>query len=82
MRYVEFAGWRLSKVGLGTSQFANPSWGYGNDYAPQELVRQALALGITHFDTTDHYGAGRSQRILGAALRGVEGVLVVPASSR
>jgi aryl-alcohol dehydrogenase-like predicted oxidoreductase len=76
MRYVEFAGWRLSKVGLGTSQFANPSWGYGNDYAPQELVRQALALGITHFDTNDHYSAGRSQRILGATLRDVEGVLV------
>ncbi len=29
MRYVEFANWRLSKVGLGTSQFANPGWGYG-----------------------------------------------------
>jgi aryl-alcohol dehydrogenase-like predicted oxidoreductase len=76
MRYVEFAGWRLSKVGLGTSQFADPSWGHGNDYAPQELMQQALALGITHFDTTDMYGSGHSQRILGATLRGVEGVLV------
>jgi aryl-alcohol dehydrogenase-like predicted oxidoreductase len=76
VRHVEFAGWRLSKVGLGTSQFANPNWGYGADHAPEELVRQALALGITHFDTTDLYGAGRSQRILGATLRGVEGVVV------
>jgi aryl-alcohol dehydrogenase-like predicted oxidoreductase len=76
VRYVEFAGWRLSKVGLGTSQFANPGWGYGKDYWPHDLVRQALALGITHFDTSDFYGAGHSERILGAVLGDVEGVLV------
>lgn len=76
MRYVEFGIWRLSKVGLGTSQFANPGWGYGEDYWPHDLVRRALALGITHFDTSDFYGAGRSERILGANLRDVEGVLV------
>ncbi len=76
MRYVEFASWRLSKVGLGTSQFANPGWGYGADHGPHDLVRQALALGITHFDTSDFYGAGHSERILGACLGDVEGVLV------
>ncbi len=76
MRYVEFASWRLSKVGVGTSQFANPGWGYGADYWPHDLVRRALALGITHFDTSDFYGAGHSERILGAVLGDVEGVLV------
>ena len=76
MRYITFGGWRLSKVGLGTSQFANPGWGYGADYSPQDLVRQALALGVNHFDTTDIYGAGASQRILGTSLSGIEGVLV------
>lgn len=76
MRYVEFASWRLSKVGLGTSQFANPGWGYGADYRPHDLVRRALALGITHFDTSDFYGAGGSERILGATARGTEGVLI------
>ena len=76
MRYVEFASWRLSKVGLGTSQFANPGWGYGADYRPQELVRRALALGITHFDTSSFYGAGHSERILGDTPGNVEGVLI------
>ena len=76
MRYVEFGSWRLSKVGLGTSQFANPGWGYGEDYWPHDLVRRALALGITHFDSSSFYGAGHSERILGAALGDVEGVLV------
>jgi aryl-alcohol dehydrogenase-like predicted oxidoreductase len=73
VRYVEFASWRLSKVGLGTSQFANPGWGYGADYSPHELVRRALALGITHFDSAGFYGAGHSERILGDNLRDVEG---------
>jgi len=76
VRYVEFGSWRLSKVGLGTSQFANPGWGYGPGYRPHDLVRRALALGITHFDTSDFYGAGHSERILGAVLGDVEGVLV------
>jgi aryl-alcohol dehydrogenase-like predicted oxidoreductase len=76
LRYITFAGWRLSKVGLGTSQFANPGWGYGADYSPQQLVRQALSLGVTHFDTTDIYGAGGSERVLGASLADVEGVMV------
>ena len=76
VRYITFGGWRVSKVGLGTSQFENLGWGYGENYSPHDLVRRALALGVTHFDTTDMYGAGRSQRVLGASLRGVEGVLV------
>lgn len=76
VRYVEIASRRLSKVGLGTSQFANPGWGYGTDYRPHELVRRALALGITHFDTASFYGAGHSERILGAVLGDAEGVLV------
>lgn len=76
MRYVAFAGRQLSKVGLGTSQFANPGWGYGADHVPQELVEHAIALGINHFDTFSLYGSGHSERILGATLRGVEGVRV------
>jgi aryl-alcohol dehydrogenase-like predicted oxidoreductase len=76
MRYVVFARWRLSKVGLGTSQFANPGWGYGADYRPQELVRRALALGITHFDTSSFYGAGHGERILADIPGNVDGVLV------
>ena len=71
MRYV--ASWRLSKVGLGTSQFANPGWGYGADHKPPyELVRRALDLGINHFDTSSFYGAGHSERILGDILGNVE----------
>jgi len=62
---------RISRVGLGTWQFGSREWGYGTSYAGQEahaIVRRALELGVTLFDTAEIYGFGRSERILGQAL--------------
>ena len=72
MRYLD-AGTvkKISKIGLGTWQFGAEEWGYGKPYAEQEayaIVRRALKLGVTLFDTAEIYGAGRSERILGCAL--------------
>jgi aryl-alcohol dehydrogenase-like predicted oxidoreductase len=62
---------RISKIGLGTWQFGSRDWGYGEPYDNQVadvIVRRALDLGITLFDTAEIYGFGRSERILGRAL--------------
>jgi len=62
---------KISRIGLGTWQFGSREWGYGHSYAGQEahaIVRRALELGITLFDTAEIYGFGRSERILGEAL--------------
>jgi aryl-alcohol dehydrogenase-like predicted oxidoreductase len=62
---------RISRIGLGAWQFGSAEWGYGRDYAGQEahaIVRRALDLGVTLFDTAELYGFGRSERILGAAI--------------
>ena len=64
---------KISRIGLGTWQFGSREWGYGEPYAGQaarEIVRRALELGVTLFDTAEIYGFGRSERILGAALSG------------
>jgi aryl-alcohol dehydrogenase-like predicted oxidoreductase len=61
----------VSRIGLGTWQFGSREWGYGEAYADQEahrIVRRALDLGVTLFDTAELYAFGRSERILGAAL--------------
>jgi aryl-alcohol dehydrogenase-like predicted oxidoreductase len=60
----------ISKIGLGTWQFGSREWGYGPAYerTAADIVRRALDLGITFFDTAEIYGFGRSERILGAAL--------------
>ncbi len=73
MRYVESVQTAkpLSVIGLGTWQFGSKEWGYGDAYATDRahaIVRRALELGITLFDTAEVYGFGRSERILGAAL--------------
>ena len=62
---------RISKIGLGTWQFGSREWGYGEPYAERgahAIVRRALELGVTLFDTAEIYGPGLSERILGRAL--------------
>ncbi|MDX6415594.1 MAG: hypothetical protein QOG28_214 [Trebonia sp.] len=72
MRYLDIGTTpKISKIGLGTWQFGSREWGYGEDYARQQardIVRRALDLGVTLFDTAEVYGFGRSERILGEAL--------------
>jgi len=72
MRYLSIgAGTEISRIGLGTWQFGSREWGYGESYAGQQarvIVRRALELGVTLFDTAEIYGFGRSERILGEAL--------------
>jgi len=73
VRYVEEGGVRLSAIGLGTWQFGSTEWGYGPTYANQIaglIVRRALDLGINLIDTAEVYGIGRSERIVGEAIRG------------
>ena len=73
MRYLDIGTTpKISKIGLGTWQFGAREWGYGEDYARQqarEIVRRAVDLGVTLFDTAEMYGFGRSERILGESLR-------------
>src|SRR5208283_2857572 len=75
MRYLSTATdpatTRISRIGLGAWQFGSREWGYGEGYAGQEaraIVRRAIELGVTLFDTAEIYGFGRSERILGEAL--------------
>src|SRR6202451_1642261 len=61
----------ISRIGLGPWKFGSREWGYGQSYAGQEaqaIVRRALELGVTLFDTAEIYGFGRSEKILGEAL--------------
>jgi aryl-alcohol dehydrogenase-like predicted oxidoreductase len=72
MKYLDVDGiGKVSRIGLGTWQFGSREWGYGDRYASgtaRDIVRRALALGITLFDTAEVYGLGKSERILGEAL--------------
>ncbi|MBS4730099.1 aldo/keto reductase [Mycobacterium sp. SM1] len=72
MKYLDVDGiGKVSRIGLGTWQFGSLEWGYGKRYAAgtaRDIVRRALTLGVTLFDTAEIYGLGKSERILGEAL--------------
>jgi aryl-alcohol dehydrogenase-like predicted oxidoreductase len=73
MRFVELDGVRVSAIGLGCWQFGSSDWGYGDEYARHEagaIVNRALELGINLVDTAEIYAYGRSERIVGEAIRG------------
>ena len=72
MKYLDVDGiGKVSRIGLGTWQFGSREWGYGDRYASdtaRDIVKRALAMGITLYDTAEVYGLGKSERILGEAL--------------
>jgi len=72
MRYLDIGTKKkISKIGLGTWQFGSREWAYGKAYdehVAYAIVRRAVELGVTLFDTAEIYSAGRSERILGRAL--------------
>jgi aryl-alcohol dehydrogenase-like predicted oxidoreductase len=63
-RRLGTAGPEVSTVGIGCNNFGSRIDGA----RAAEVVRAALEIGITHFDTAESYGAGESERILGKAL--------------
>ncbi len=75
---------RLGKTGLEVSEVGFGGWSIGGkDYGPTydreslAAIRRALDLGVTFFDTADMYGDGRSERLLGEALAGLGGRVVI-----
>ena len=73
MKFVEAGGARVSAIGVGTWQFGSREWGYGPVYAGKvagDIVKRALELGVNLIDTAEVYGFGRSERIVGEAIRG------------
>lgn len=62
-----------SRIVLGTWTFAGDAiWGASEEAAAVDVVQAALDAGVTLFDTAPNYGDGRSEALLGRALRGVD----------
>ena len=68
-------GMEISRVGFGAWAIGGGGWEYG--WGPQEddesiaAIHRALELGVNWIDTAAAYGFGRSERIVGRALRGL-----------
>jgi aryl-alcohol dehydrogenase-like predicted oxidoreductase len=77
-------GLRVSEVGVGGAQFGLTNymgrWDAFSDEAQRmttATVHRALELGYTYFDTAPGYGDGRSEEMVGAALKGHRDEVVI-----
>jgi len=62
----------VSEIGLGGSWFyGRPEMGLQPVSYGVEVVERAIELGVNYFDTAPLYGKGRSEEVLGHALKGV-----------
>lgn len=70
MRYRKLGctGLTVSEVGFGTWGLGGDSYGPVNDDSSRQTLRLAFDMGITFYDTSDLYGNGHSEEILGEAL--------------
>ncbi len=61
----------VSEIGLGSWQLGNEKeWGSMTESEGIKIVDKALELGCNFFDTAPNYALGKSEEILGKALRG------------
>src|SRR5687767_11263504 len=62
-------GMQVSEIGLGAWQLANPDWNLNDTGEALRIVQRSLEAGCNFFDTAPGYGYGRSEELLGQALR-------------
>lgn len=66
---------RITPVGLGTWALGGPNWEFGwgaqDDAESVATVHRAIDLGMNWIDTAAVYGLGRSEEVIGRALKGM-----------
>src|SRR5215469_1470459 len=76
------AGPEVSAIGLGCMSLSGV-YGTSDDEAGLRLIHRAIELGVDHFDSSDMYGWGQNEEVLGRALQGRrDGVVIASNSAR
>jgi aryl-alcohol dehydrogenase-like predicted oxidoreductase len=70
------AGPEVSAIGLGCMSLSGV-YGTSDDEAGIRLIHRAIELGIDHFDSSDMYGWGQNEELLGRALKGRHNDIVI-----
>ena len=75
-RELGSSGIKVSAIGLGCMSLSG-TYGASDDNASIALIHEALERGVTMLDTSDLYGAGHNEQVIGKALAGRrDGVIV------
>src|SRR5947208_10105294 len=70
------AGPEVSAIGLGCMSLSGV-YGTSDDDAGIRLIHRAVELGVDHFDSSDMYGWGQNEELLGRALKGRRNNVVI-----
>ncbi|MEI8150629.1 MAG: aldo/keto reductase [Hyphomicrobiales bacterium] len=70
------SGINVSAIGLGCMSFSG-TYGPSEDAAAIALIHEALDAGITMFDSSDAYGKGQNETLVGQALKGLRSSAVI-----
>ncbi|WP_158925534.1 aldo/keto reductase [Acidisphaera sp. S103] len=69
-------GLSVSAVGLGCMSLSGV-YGAADDAVSEDLIRHAIDTGVDHLDSSDMYGWGHNEEVLGRALKGRrDGVII------
>ena len=74
MEYIRLGttGLKVSRICLGCMSYGQPTkqwqWALDEEHS-RPFIQRALELGITFFDTADVYSSGKSEEVVGRALR-------------
>jgi myo-inositol catabolism protein IolS len=74
------SGIKISAIGLGTWQWGSREWGWGRNYGKKEVYeafQKALEVGINFIDTAEIYGRGKSEQLIGEAIKGHRDEVVI-----
>jgi aryl-alcohol dehydrogenase-like predicted oxidoreductase len=63
------SGIDVSPIGFGCMSLSG-TYGAGDDDSAIAVIREALARGVTMLDTSDAYGVGHNEKLVGAAIAG------------
>jgi aryl-alcohol dehydrogenase-like predicted oxidoreductase len=67
-RRLGASGIEVRAVGIGTQQWGSKSWGYGKSYTRDDheaTYRTLLDAGVNLFDTSENYGGGLAEQLIG-----------------
>jgi aryl-alcohol dehydrogenase-like predicted oxidoreductase len=66
----------VSAIGLGCMSLSG-IYGSADDAVSEDLIRHAVDRGVNHFDTSDMYGWGHNEQVVGKALKGLRDKVVL-----
>src|SRR6202451_2639539 len=68
-RALGTGGLSVSTIGLGCMSLSGV-YGEADDAKSEELIRYAIDLGVDHLDSSDMYGWGHNELVVGRAIKG------------